>query len=92
MASVLSNASADWRDLFFQAACSKGLHSWMAKRDWLIPGTKEGWEGLIPLERTLRNEASSFLSVVAASEQGPCRLALENASEGGPAKSLTRLK
>ncbi|KAK3996891.1 hypothetical protein QBC44DRAFT_365078 [Cladorrhinum sp. PSN332] len=83
--SVLSDAQVDWRDLFFQAACSKGLHSWMAKRAWLINGTKEGWKGLIPLERTLLKEANSFLSKTAASERESCRLALENALKGGAA-------
>lgn len=35
----LKDPDVDWEQLIFEAACSKGLHQWMADRSWLLPGT-----------------------------------------------------
>jgi len=35
----LEDPDVDWKQLIFEAAYSKGLHQWMAKRSWLLPGT-----------------------------------------------------
>ncbi|PMD54947.1 uncharacterized protein K444DRAFT_596730 [Hyaloscypha bicolor E] len=40
---VLSASDIDWRRLLFEAASSKGLHKWMAKRSWLLHGTENEW-------------------------------------------------
>jgi hypothetical protein len=40
---VLSASDVDWRRLVFEAASSKGLHKWMAKRSWLLHGTGSEW-------------------------------------------------
>jgi hypothetical protein len=47
MTLVLSEPDVDWRHLVFEAAYSKGLHVWMAKRSSLISGTKAGQEGIL---------------------------------------------
>jgi hypothetical protein len=40
---VLSASDIDWRRLLFEAASSKGLHKWMAKRSWLLHGAENEW-------------------------------------------------
>ena len=40
---VLSASDVDWRRLVFEAASSKGLHKWMAKRSWLLHGKGSEW-------------------------------------------------
>ncbi|KAL1845130.1 hypothetical protein VTK73DRAFT_1064 [Phialemonium thermophilum] len=46
MTIILTDPDVDWRHLVFEAAFSKGLHVWMAKRSWLITGTRAGLEPL----------------------------------------------
>ena len=43
---VLSAPNVNWRFLIFEATCSNGLHEWMVKVLWLLPGTRGEWNDL----------------------------------------------
>lgn len=45
--SCLSAPDVDWRRHIFDAADSKGLHMWMAKRDWLYAASDKEWARLL---------------------------------------------
>ena len=56
---VLSASDVDWRRLLFEAASSKGLHKWMAKRSWLLHGTGSEWSAR---GNSLVKEVDGFLA------------------------------
>src|ERR1700694_5948376 len=37
---ILTALDVYWRQLEFEAVCSKGLHEWMVKVSWLLPSTR----------------------------------------------------
>lgn len=78
--SVLSDANVDWRRLLFESVSSKGMHRWMADRQWLLPGLKGA-----PLDLN-----SSSLPTVIADELEV--FLARNAENGGNAEQIkTRL-
>jgi hypothetical protein len=57
---VLSAPDVDWRRLIFEAACSKGLHEWLAKVSWLLPDTRAEWNDISNV--SLTKEVDRFLA------------------------------
>ncbi|KAK2764992.1 hypothetical protein FQN54_008691 [Arachnomyces sp. PD_36] len=53
---VLSAPDVDWRNLMYQAAGSKGLHKWMAGKNWLLSRDTD-----IPTNSDLEREVEEFL-------------------------------
>jgi hypothetical protein len=60
ISSVLSTPDVDWRHLVFEAASSKGLHKWMAQRDWLLHGSRNGLQDLSSI--ALPEQVMGFLA------------------------------
>ncbi|KAL2128746.1 hypothetical protein VTI74DRAFT_8703 [Chaetomium olivicolor] len=62
MKTIHSDPDSNWRYLIIEACFSKGLHNWLAKRLWLLHGTKGKMADLasLPAEVT-EGEEDSFL-------------------------------
>lgn len=60
---VLSEQDANWRYLIIEACFSRGLHAWLARRDWLLHGTRGAMSALpnTSLGELVRDEAEKFL-------------------------------
>ena len=86
---VLSAPDVDWRRLIFEAACSKGLHEWMVKVSWLLPGTRAEWNDLS--NASLTEEVDSFLAGMIGQKSWLSRETLVDAIEiySNPSKSNT---
>lgn len=53
---VLSAADADWRNLMYEAAGSKGLHKWMVRTNWLLSRDTD-----VPTISDLEREVKDFV-------------------------------
>lgn len=53
---VLSAVDADWRNLMYEAAGSKGLHKWMARTNWLLTRDTD-----VPTGSDLEREVEDFV-------------------------------
>lgn len=65
---VLSDPDVDWRYLVIESCSSKGFHTWLAKRFWLLHDTKGDMAGLVrfPSDKIVDEEAESFLKAADA--------------------------
>jgi hypothetical protein len=65
--SSLSDINMDWRRLLFESVSSKGMHRWMADRQWLLPGMENALVELnsSPLPAIISNELEAFLTRMA---------------------------
>ncbi|KAK0609274.1 hypothetical protein B0T17DRAFT_546939 [Bombardia bombarda] len=66
MLSALSDPNVDWKRLLFESVFSRGTHSWMTKRSWLIGGIRRSsaeWSHGLELltEKHLGSHIESFL-------------------------------
>lgn len=71
----VSSPNLDWRRFIFEAANSKGLHSWMANRFWLLDDNDASWLELQSF--ALIEEPTAFLQGKVALAAGIDRKALE---------------
>lgn len=81
---VLSDVDVDWHRLLFESVSSKGMHLWMADRQWLLPGVKCALvdPNSSSLPAVIAEELKVFLRRM--SERGcQCRTD-HNTSTGGP--------
>lgn len=63
MKAVVSDPDVGWHYLIIEACFSRGLHAWLARRFWLLPGTRGELASLarFPSER-IRREVDDFLA------------------------------
>lgn len=71
----VSSPHLDWRRFIFEAAHSKGLHNWMAKRSWLLENNDVSWLKLQSF--ALIEETKAFLQSKVALAANIDRKALE---------------
>lgn len=71
----VSSPHLDWRRFIFEAAHSKGLHSWMANRSWLLDENDASWLKLQSF--ALIEESKAFLQSKVALAANIDRKALE---------------
>lgn len=79
---VLSDPDVDWKQLVLHAVGRKNVHAWMVKHAWFMDETTRGWDGLLPLEGTVKREAEAFLARMEGMEEKmnvPERKILEDA-------------
>jgi hypothetical protein len=62
---VASDPDVDWRYLLIESTHSKGFHTWLAQRSWLLPDTKGDMVGLVcfPSDKIVEEEVEDFLKV-----------------------------
>ena len=60
---LVSDPDVDWRYLLVESCSSKGFHTWLAKRSWLLHGTKGSMAGLVCFSsgKMVDEEVSRFL-------------------------------
>jgi hypothetical protein len=64
MKAVVSDPDTYWRHLAIEACFSKGLHAWLAGRNWLLHAAKGGVASLACLPPgQLADEVNSFLKL-----------------------------
>lgn len=63
MNAIVSNADVDWKDLVIDSCFSKGLHSWMETKSWLLDAAHKDFPALSCLSsgETLNQEIDEFL-------------------------------
>lgn len=63
MNAIASDTDVDWKDLVIDSCFSKGLHSWMGKKSWLLDAAHKDTPALSWLfsEETLNREIDEFL-------------------------------
>lgn len=67
---VVSDPDVDWRYLVIESCSSKGLHTWLAKRSWLLYGTKGDMARLAssPSDKIADEEVESFFRTTGANK------------------------
>ena len=72
----LSRPQYDWHQLIMGAVYSKGLHGWLAKRQWLFTGSKDEWNDINKVQ-TLKELDDFAVGKVAQASQIGRQMAFE---------------